>query len=136
MFSQMLFLIVNRNEILFYSVSFCPPKSITNSYYITSFASGQDESNCALWLAPDNPPFPAIKFCPFNFLGCCRRELGMGPNFLQMRKAREAAGIDLFLIQITITVRDQAVKPGLHMLGKSQTIGDSTFFRPSQILPI
>ena len=28
------------------------------------------------------------------------------------------------------------VKPGFHMSGKSQTIGDFTFFRPSQILPI
>ena len=31
MFSQMLFLLVKKMEILFYSVSFCLPKSITNS---------------------------------------------------------------------------------------------------------
>ena len=85
-------------------------------------------------MARDNPLFSTIKFCPFNFLGCCRRELGIGPDFMQMRKAREAAGIDLFLIQITITVRDQAVKPGLHMLGKSQTIGDFSDF--AEILDI
>ena len=30
----------------------------------------------------------------------------------------------------------QSRKPGFHMSGKSQTIGDFTFFRPSQILPI
>ena len=28
------------------------------------------------------------------------------------------------------------LKPGFHMSGKSQTIGDFTFCRPSQILPI
>ena len=28
------------------------------------------------------------------------------------------------------------LKPGFHMSGKSQTIGDFTFLRPSQILPI
>ena len=28
------------------------------------------------------------------------------------------------------------VKPGFHISGKSQTIGDFTFWRPSQILPI
>ena len=32
MFSQMLFLLVKKMEILFYSVSFCLPKSITNSF--------------------------------------------------------------------------------------------------------
>ena len=31
---------------------------------------------------------------------------------------------------------DLSVKPGFHMSGKSQTIGDFTFCRPSQILPI
>ena len=32
MFSQMLFLLVKKMEILFYSVSFCLPKWITNSF--------------------------------------------------------------------------------------------------------
>ena len=33
MFSQILFFLVKKKlEILFYSVSFCPPKSITNSF--------------------------------------------------------------------------------------------------------
>ena len=32
MFSQMLFLLVTKMEILFYSVTFCPSKSITNSF--------------------------------------------------------------------------------------------------------
>ena len=32
--------------------------------------------------------------------------------------------------------RSTFLKPGFYMSGKSQTIGDFTFFRPSQILPI
>ena len=63
MFSQMLFLLVKKMKILFYSVSFCPPNSITNSF---NFAHST-----------------FLAFVAGNY-GCS------AGNFMQVRKAKEA----------------------------------------------
>ena len=41
-----------------------------------------------------------------------------------------------FHYALLATAPDLILKPGFHMSGKSQTIADITFFRPSQILPM
>ena len=62
MFSQMLFHLVKKTEILFYSVSFCPPKSVTNSF----------------------------NFAHSTFLAHCCRELEMGRR--QFHTGEESQG--------------------------------------------
>ena len=44
--------------------------------------------------------------------------------------------ISYHLIMMTCCIVNFCFKPGFHMSGKSQTIGDYPFCGPSQILPI
>ena len=73
MFSQMLFLLVKKMEILFYSVSFCPLKSITNSF---NFAHSPFLAHCCRELEMGRRQFHT-------------GEESQGGNFRNKRRATE-----------------------------------------------
>ena len=83
-----------------------------------------------------SPMSPTYKF-EFSLAGNDRRPSQKSGTHRENRNAPDSPDLSPSIPDDRGYLRFRVfIKPGFHMLGKSQTIGDFTFCRPSQILPI